>query len=142
MVEFKDKLANFQLLLVFLIPITPHIEIAESIQLDDIPVILFFFLFLINIYNQKINKLFFKETLPFIYFISYITIQNFLINGDLFFSDNIRYLFYLLIFVTILNYNPRKLINDLFLYLSVTLGIFSILFYTPTKSISICRPQT
>tara|TARA_B100002019_G_scaffold80729_1_gene69724 strand:+ start:2338 stop:3519 length:1182 start_codon:yes stop_codon:yes gene_type:complete len=130
MVEFKDKLANFQLLLVFLIPITPHIEIAESIQLDDIPVILFFFLFLINIYNQKINKLFFKETLPFIYFISYITIQNFLINGDLFFSDNIRYLFYLLIFVTILNYNPRKLINDLFLYLSVTLGIFSILFYT------------
>ena len=130
MVEFKDKLVNFQLLLVFLIPITPHIEIAESIQLDDIPVILFFFLFLINIYNQKINKLFFKETLPFIYFISYITIQNFLINGDLFFSDNIRYLFYLLIFVTILNYNPRKLINDLFLYLSVTLGIFSILFYT------------
>ena len=70
MVEFKDKLANFQLLLVFLIPITPHIEIAESIQLDDIPVILFFFLFLINIYKQKINKLFFKETLPFIYFIS------------------------------------------------------------------------
>tara|TARA_B100001939_G_scaffold103662_1_gene89627 strand:- start:1470 stop:2651 length:1182 start_codon:yes stop_codon:yes gene_type:complete len=130
MVEFKDKLANFQLLLVFLIPITPHIEIAESIQLDDIPVILFFFLFLINIYNQKINKLFFKEALPFIYFISYITIQNFLINRDLFFSDNIRYLFYLLIFVTILNYNPRKLINDLFLYLSVTLGIFSILFYT------------
>ena len=84
MVEFKDKLANFQLLLVFLFPITPHIEITESIQLDDIPVILFFFLFLINIYNQKINKLFFKETLPFIYFISYITIQNFLINGDLF----------------------------------------------------------
>ena len=129
MVKFKDKLVNFQFLLVFIIPVTPHLEIVNNIQLDDVPVFLFFLMFLINIYNKNISKLFFKETVPFICFILYITIQNYLLTGYLLFSENLRYSFYFLIFVLILNNYPRKFIKDLYLSLTLFLGIFSILFY-------------
>ena len=46
MVESKNYLIQAQLALVFLIPVTPHIEISNNLQLDDIPVVLFFVLFI------------------------------------------------------------------------------------------------
>ena len=45
MVKSENYLVKAQLALVFLIPITPHIEISNNIQLDDIPVLLFFVMF-------------------------------------------------------------------------------------------------
>ena len=45
MVKSKNYLVKSQLALVFLIPVTPHIEISRILQLDDIPVLLFFVLF-------------------------------------------------------------------------------------------------
>tara|TARA_B100000674_G_scaffold227269_1_gene186893 strand:- start:1079 stop:2263 length:1185 start_codon:yes stop_codon:yes gene_type:complete len=129
MVKFKNKLVSVQLLLVFLIPITPHLEITNNIQLDDIPIFLFFLIFVINVFTKNINNLFFKETLPFIYFIIYITAQNFIINSELLYSENLRYLFYLVIFITILNDYSSKFVKDLYFYLVLFLSSFSILFY-------------
>ena len=42
MVKSKNYLVESQLALVFLIPVTPHIEISSILQLDDIPILLFF----------------------------------------------------------------------------------------------------
>ena len=50
MVESKNYLIQAQLAFVFLIPVTPHIEISNNLQLDDIPVVLFFVLFTLNIF--------------------------------------------------------------------------------------------
>ena len=45
MVKSKNYLVEAQLALVFLIPVTPHIEISNNIQLDDLPVLSFFVIF-------------------------------------------------------------------------------------------------
>ena len=55
MVKSKNYLVESQLALVFLIPVTPHIEISNILQLDDIPILLFFVLFAINIYSKNIS---------------------------------------------------------------------------------------
>ena len=64
MVKSKNYLVKSQLALVFLIPVTPHIEISSILQLDDIPILLFFVLFVINIYLKNINKFYLKEIIP------------------------------------------------------------------------------
>ena len=87
MVESKNYLVKLQLALVFLIPVTPHIEISNILQLDDIPILLFFVLFVINIFLKNINKFYLKEIIPISLFIAYISIQNYFINGNLLFSD-------------------------------------------------------
>ena len=58
MVESKNYLIQAQLALVFLIPVTPHIEISNNLQLDDIPVVLFFVLFILNVFLKNIGKMF------------------------------------------------------------------------------------
>ena len=103
MVESKNYLIQAQLAFVFLIPVTPHIEISNNLQLDDIPVVLFFVLFTLNIFFKNINKFYFKEGAAISLFITYISIQNYVINENFLFSDVIRYTFYLLLLVTILN---------------------------------------
>ena len=60
MVKSKNYLVKAQLALVFLIPVTPHIEISNNIQLDDIPVLSFFVLFIFNIFIKNIKEFFIK----------------------------------------------------------------------------------
>ena len=57
MVESKNYSVKMQLALVVLIPVTPHIKISNIFQLDDIPILLFFAMFVINIFLKNINKL-------------------------------------------------------------------------------------
>ena len=129
MVEYKNYLIQAQLALVFLIPLTPHIEISNNLQLDDIPVVLFFVLFTLNIFLKNIHKFYFKEGAAILLFIAYISIQNYVINGNFLFSDVIRYIFYLLLLVTILNLKSSKFLDKYLFSLLVFLSFFSIVSY-------------
>lgn len=129
MVKFKDKLIYFQVFFAFLIPVTPHLYISENLQFDDIPVILFFLLFLYNIYLKNIKIIYFNQLLPILIFTTYIFIQNILINENFLFTEGFRYLFYTALFITLFNAKNLK-IDHLFKYLTIFINIFSILFFT------------
>ena len=129
MVESKNYLVKLQLALVVLIPVTPHIKISNIFQLDDIPILLFFAMFVINIFLKNINKFYFKEIIPISLFITYISIQNYFINGNLFFSDVMRYIFYLILLITVLNLKNSKFLDKYFFSLLVFLSLFSIFSY-------------
>ena len=129
MVESKNYLVKLQLALVVLIPVTPHIKISNIFQLDDIPILLFFVIFVINIFLKNINKFYFKEIIPISLFIIYISIQNYFINGNLFFSDVMRYIFYLILLITVLNLKNSQFLDKYFFSLLVFLSLFSIFSY-------------
>tara|TARA_B100000676_G_scaffold309764_1_gene374305 strand:+ start:119 stop:1300 length:1182 start_codon:yes stop_codon:yes gene_type:complete len=129
MVENKDILIRLQILFVFLIPLTPHLTITNNLHFDDIPVALFLLLFAINLYNNKIKIFRIKEFLPLLMFIFYITFQNYLLNGKLIFSDNIRFIFYLVLMITIISIENLNFLKNFYLYLTIFLSIFSISFY-------------
>ena len=129
MVESKNYLVKLQLALVVLIPVTPHIKISNIFQLDDIPILLFFVIFVINIFLKNINKFYFKEIIPISLFIIYISIQNYFINGNLFFSDVLRYIFYLILLITVLNLKNSQFLDKYFFSLLVFLSLFSIFSY-------------
>ena len=129
MVESKNYSVKMQLALVVLIPVTPHIKISNIFQLDDIPILLFFAMFVINIFLKNINKFYFKEIIPISLFIYYISIQNYFINGNLFFSDVMRYIFYLILLITVLNLKNSKFLDKYFFSLLVFLSLFSIFSY-------------
>ena len=129
MVESKNYLVKLQLALVVLIPVTPHIKISNIFQLDDIPILLFFVIFVTNIFLKNINKFYFKEIIPISLFITYISIQNYFINGNLFFSDVMRYIFYLILLITVLNLKNSQFLDKYFFSLLVFLSLFSIFSY-------------
>ncbi len=129
MVKFKDKLIYFQILLTFLIPITPHLYIAENLQLDDIPVLLFFLLFICNIYLKNIKIIYTSQLLPIFFFTGYIFVQNIFINEIYLFTEGFRYLFYITLFVTLLNCRNLNKFDSLFKYLTIFVNTFSILFF-------------
>ena len=129
MVESKNYLIQAQLALVFLIPVTPHIEISNNLQLDDIPIVLFVVLFILNVFLKNIHKFYFKEGAAILLFIAYISIQNYVINENFLFSDVIRYIFYLLLLVTILNLKNSKFLDQYLFSLLVFLSFFSIASY-------------
>ena len=129
MVESKNYSVKLQLALVVLIPVTPHIKISNIFQLDDIPILLFFAMFVINIFLKNINKFYFKEIIPISLFITYISIQNYFINGNLFFSDVMRYIFYLILLITVLNLKNSQFLDKYFFSLLVFLSLFSIFSY-------------
>ena len=127
MVKSKNYLVESQLALVFLIPVTPHIEITSILQLDDIPILLFFVLFVINIYLKNINRFYLKEIIPISFFIAYISIQNYFINSNLLFSDSVRYIFYLILLITILNLQNTQFMDRYLFSLLIFLSLFSII---------------
>ncbi len=129
MAKYKNQLIKLQFLVLFLIPLTPHIKITNFFQLDDLPVLLFLVLFFVNIYIKNIQKFYFKEVIPFIIFILYISIQNIIFNNSIIFSDNLRYIFYLLLIISILNYKDLRLLENNFNFLMVSLSLFSILLF-------------
>lgn len=129
MVKYKDKLINFQIFLVFLIPITPHISISSYIELDDIPVILFLVLFMINIYLKNLKQIFYRQLIPICIFTFYIFVQNIFINNELIFSDGMRYIFYTALYISLLSDNDLNQYDNLFRNLTLFLNFFSILFF-------------
>ena len=129
MVKYKDTLINFQILLVFLIPITPHISISTNIELDDIPVILFLIIFIINIYFKNFKQIRYNQLIPICVFTFYIFAQNIVINNEFIFSDGLRYVFYTALYISLLSQNNLNKFDNLFRYLTLFLNIFSILFF-------------
>ena len=129
MVKSKNYLIKAQLALVFLIPVTPHIEISKNVQLDDIPILLFFVMFVLNVFFKNIQKLYLKEIIPILLFIVYISIQNYLLNENFLFSDLIRYIFYLTLLVAILNVKNSQFLDKYLFWLLVFMSLFSILSY-------------
>ena len=129
MVKYKNFLIKSQVLTLFLIPLTPHYVINANFHTDDIPVLLFLILFLLNIYFKNINSLFIKKLIPLLIFILYIGAQNMYLNGSLFFSDFIRYIFYLLILIFVLNIEDLVNFKSNYVFLFLFLSTFSILFY-------------
>ena len=129
MVKSKNYLVKAQLASVFLIPVTPHIEIFNNLQLDDIPILIFFVLFVFNIFLKNIKKFYSKEITPILLFIFYMFFQNFFINGNLLFSDLIRYIFYLILLITILNLKNSEFLDRFLFMLLIFLSLFSIITY-------------
>ncbi len=129
MVKYKDKLIYFQLLLVFLIPITPHISISANIELDDIPVILFLVFFIINLYLKNLKKIFYKQLIPIGIFTFYIFVQNIVINNGFIFSDGMRYIFYTALYISLLGGSDLDQYDNLFRNITLFLNIFSIAFF-------------
>ena len=129
MVKFKNELIYFQILFAFLIPITPHLYISDNLQLDDIPVLVFFLLFICNIYLKNIKIVYFNKLLPIFIFTTYIFVQNIFINEIYLFTEGFRYLFYITLFVTLLNCGNLNKFDSLFKYLTIFVNIFSILFF-------------
>ena len=129
MAKYKNQLINLQFFVIFLIPLTPHIKITNFLQLDDLPVLLFLILFFVNIYIKNIQKFYFKEVIPLIIFILYISIQNLIFNNSIIFSDNVRYIFYLLLIISIFNLKDLRLLENNFNFLMVGLSLFSVLLF-------------
>lgn len=129
MVKYKDKLIYFQLLFVFLIPITPHISISTNIELDDIPVILFLVFFIINLFLKNLKQIFYKQLIPIGIFTFYIFVQNIVINNEFIFSDGMRYIFYTALYISLLGRNDLDQYDNLFRNLTLFLNIFSIVFF-------------
>lgn len=129
MVKYKNFLIKSQVITLFLIPLTPHYVITANFHTDDIPVLLFLILFLLNIYFRNLKSLFIKKLIPLLIFILYIGAQNMYLNGSLFFSDFIRYVFYLLILIFVLNIEDLVNFNSNYVFLFLFLSTFSILFY-------------
>ena len=129
MAKYKNQLIKLQFLVIFFIPLTPHIKITNFLQLDDLPVLLFLILFFVNILIKNIQKFYFKEVTPLIIFILYISIQNIISNSSIIFSDNVRYIFYLLLIISILNLKDLRLLENSFNFLMVGLSLFSILLF-------------
>ena len=129
MVKYKDSLIKFQIFSIFLIPLVPHFKITDNFQFDDIPVVLFLLFFFLNLYSKNFQIRNFKDSISIILFISYITLQNLLINNELIFSDNLRFTFYLLLLFTVTNIKNLDFLKNYFFFLMYLLSIFSILFY-------------
>jgi hypothetical protein len=129
MVKYKNFLIKSQVLTLFLIPLTPHYIINANFHTDDIPVLLFLILFLLNIYFKNIKSLFIKKLIPLSIFILYIGAQNMYLNDSLIFSDFIRYIFYLIILIFILNIKDLIKFDSYYVFLFLFLSTFSILFY-------------
>ena len=129
MVKYKDNLISIQLIFAFLIPFTPHLNISNNLQLDDVPVILFFLLFLVNCFIKNITRVFLKELIPLFLFFIYISIQNLVINNSIIYSENLRYFFYILLLITILNIDDLSFIDKFYKYSLIFASVFSILFY-------------
>lgn len=129
MVKFKNQISKIQILTLFVIPLIPHYFISSSFHSDDLPIIFFLILFLLTFYTNKKFKIFYKELIPLIFFTLYIAIQNYYLNGEIFYSDSLRYSFYLLIFLTILNLDKIIKFENFYFYLLLFLTSFSILCY-------------
>ena len=124
-----NLLTKISISTLFFIPIIPHLNIVENfLHTDDLPIIIFVCLAIYEISRKK--KLTFDNNLKYlIIFIVYITIQNFFINRTFLSSDSLRFSFYLLLFVYVVNFKIYINFQKQISYLLCFLTIFSIISY-------------
>ena len=124
-----NLLSKISISTLFFIPIIPHLNIVENfLHTDDLPIIIFVSLSIYEILRKK--KLIFDDNLKYlIIFISYITIQNYVINKTFLSSDSLRFTFYLLLFVYVINFKIYINFQSQISFLLSFLTLFSITTY-------------
>ena len=121
--------ANY-IFLLFLIPLFPHIDLnLEWIHFDDLPIVIYFFLFFI--YSlKKITIYDLKNATLIIAFIIFISFQNIFLYNNSFNTEILRYILYLVIFLHFKTIeSDNKLFLNLPIYLFYFLSCFSIFSY-------------
>jgi len=124
-----NLLSKISISTLFFIPIIPHLNIVENfLHTDDLPIIIFVSLSIYEILRKK--KLIFDVNLKYlIIFITYITIQNYVINKTFLSSDSLRFTFYLLLFVYVINFKIYINFQSQISFLLSFLTLFSITTY-------------
>ena len=123
-------LKNNYIFLLFLIPLFPHIDLnLEWIHFDDLPIVIYFFLFFIYSLN-KITIYDLKNATPILAFIIFISFQNIFLYNNSFNTEILRYILYLVIFLHFKTIeSDNKLFLNLPIYLFYFLSCFSIFSY-------------
>ena len=129
MVKFKDNVIKLQLISLLIIPIVPHLDFLLFLHLDDIPVILFIFLSIFQIFFSDQKFKLFSNTYSILVFVIYITVQNYFINRNIIFSDNLRYTFYLFVLIYVYQFSDKKVIENSLVPLTLSISFFSISAY-------------
>ena len=126
MVKFKDYVIKLQFILLLIIPLVPHFDFLALLHLDDLPVVLFIFLSSFQLFfsNEKLKA--FAKLYPILFFLIYITIQNYFINGNIFFSDNLRYTFYLFVLIYVYEFAVKNSIENALIPITLFISFFSI----------------
>ncbi len=123
-------LKNNYFLLLFLIPLFPHINLNINwIHLDDIPIIIYLFLF--GIFSNK-KEVFdnAKNLYSLIAFIIFLSFQNLFLYNNSLNTEIFRYIFYLVLFLHMKTIDEdNKLTQNLPIYLFYFLSFFSIFSY-------------
>ena len=124
-----NLLSKISISTLFFIPIIPHLNIVENfLHTDDLPIIIFVSLSIYEILRKK--KIIFDDNIKYlIIFITYITIQNYVINKTFLSSDSLRFSFYLLLFVYVVNFKIYINFQSQISYLLSFLTLFSITAY-------------
>ena len=124
-----NLLSKISISTLFFIPIIPHLNIVENfLHTDDLPIIIFVSLSIYEILRKK--KIIFDDNLKYlIIFITYITIQNYVINKTFLSSDSLRFTFYLLLFVYVINFKIYINFQSQISFLLSFLTLFSITTY-------------
>ena len=121
------KFIDNKIFFLFLLPLLPHIDLGvRFIQLDDIPVLIFFILFALDRKNYKLENL--KEVNYLFLFLIYIIFQNLFLTSGSFNTEIIRFLLYLFVFIEI-KYNSNELVFEYSKKLFYFLAFFSIFSY-------------
>ena len=126
----NKPLKNNYIFLLFLIPLFPHIDLnLEWIHFDDLPIVIYFFLFFI--YSlKKITIYDLKNATPILSFIIFISFQNIFLYNNSFNTEILRYILYLVIFLHLKTIeSDNKLFLNLPIYLFYFLSCFSIFSY-------------
>jgi|TARA_B100001094_G_C18146155_1_gene780827 O-antigen ligase len=129
MVKFKDNVIKLQFISLLIIPIVPHLDFFLFLHLDDIPVILFIFLSIFQIFFSDQKFKLFSNTYSILVFVIYITVQNYFINRNIIFSDNLRYTFYLFVLIYVYQFSDKKVIENSLVPLTLSISFFSIFAY-------------
>jgi len=129
MVKFKDNVIKLQFISLLIIPIVPHLDFFLFLHLDDIPVILFIFLSIFKIFFSDQKFKLFSNTYSILVFLIYITVQNYFINRNIIFSDNLRYTFYLFVLIYVYQFSDKKVIENSLVMLTLFISFFSISAY-------------
>ena len=126
MVKFKDYVIKLQFILLLIIPLVPHFDFLTLLHLDDLPVVLFIFLSSFQLFfsNEKLKA--FAKLYPILFFLIYITIQNYFINGNIIFSDNLRYTFYLFVLIYVYEFAVKNSIENALIPITLFISFFSI----------------
>ena len=127
MKNLLSKFIDNKVFFLFFLPLLPHIELGvRFIQLDDIPVVIFFILFDLDRKKNILENL--KEVNYLFLFLIYTILHNLFITPESFNTEIIRFLFYLFVFIEIKN-NSNELVFEYSKKLFYFLAFFSILSY-------------